>query len=303
MRILQIAYECMYEVIVKSGLFDGVWYVLLFSCAVMVVFLPPRVVFAVAERRHWPDKVGWCLALWSSILSIAGLNIAATHDNWVGSAARLVQPLLPFVAAIVGAMGMIGVCLVLREMQRARTDMPSQDESDHLLHEDELRVEALIQDLRAGDLTARRKAIATCAQIGADAAPAAGALVEAYFFWDIEDEDVYEEVQEDVTRALISIGPSCAPVVILNLGADEMESYGDRILTGIGEPVIPALIAAIEDENMLSQVRIFWRVAGILGRFGAAAQTAIPALEKASRYNDPDYAKIAEEAIEKIRGG
>jgi len=65
--------------------------------------------------------------------------------------------------------------------------------------------------------------------------------------------------------------------------------------------VIPALIEAIEDEDTLSQIRIFWRVADILARFGKAAEQAIPALQRAAEYDDPDYPKIAEQAIRKIR--
>jgi hypothetical protein len=67
--------------------------------------------------------------------------------------------------------------------------------------------------------------------------------------------------------------------------------------------VIPKLIAALEDENRLHQIRIFWRVAEILGNFGSDAWLAIPALEKAAQYDDPDYPRLARKAIEKIRGG
>jgi len=163
-------------------------------------------------------------------------------------------------------------------------------------------IEALIRELRTGDMAAKRQAIAKCAELREEAAPAAKALKEAYFFWDVEDEDLYEQVQEEVTNALIAIGPVCAPVVIIDLGADEMEGYGERILMGMEESVIPALIAAIEDEDTVDQIRIFWRVADILGRFGKAAEPAIPALERAAQYDDPDYPKIVEEAISKIRG-
>lgn len=163
-------------------------------------------------------------------------------------------------------------------------------------------IEALIRDLRTGDMAAKRQAIAKCAELREEAAPAAEALKKAYFFWDVEDEDLYEQVQEEVTNALIAIGPACAPVVINDLGADEMEGYGQRILMGMGEPVIPALIAAIEDEDTVDQIRIFWRVADILGRFGKAAEPAIPALKRAAQYDDPDYPEIVEDAISKIRG-
>ncbi len=101
---------------------------------------------------------------------------------------------------------------------------------------------------------------------------------------------------------MIAIGPACAATVIIDLGADEMEGYGERILMGMGQPVIPALIAAIEDEDTLCQIRIFWRVANLLGRFGKAAEPAIPALKRGAQYDDPDYAKIAEETISKICG-
>jgi hypothetical protein len=163
-------------------------------------------------------------------------------------------------------------------------------------------VEVLIRELRTGDLATKRHAIARCTELGPEAARAAEALKEAYFLWDVEDDDLYEEVQEEVTNALIAIGPACAPVVIIDLGADEMEGYGERILAGMGESVIPALITAIEDDDTLCQIRIFWRVADLLGRFGKLAEPAIPALQKAAQYDDPDYPKIAEETISKIRG-
>ena len=163
-------------------------------------------------------------------------------------------------------------------------------------------VEALIRDLRTGDLAAKRQAIAKCADLKEKAAPAAKALTEAYFFWVVDDEKLYGQVQEEVTNALIAIGPACAPVIITDLGADEMEGYGERILEGMGQSVIPVLITAIEDEDTLCQIRIFWRVADLLGRFGKAAEPAIPALARAAQYNDPDYRKIAEKAIIRIRG-
>ncbi len=55
-------------------------------------------------------------------------------------------------------------------------------------------IEALIRGLRTGDLATKRQAISKCTELREEAAPAAEALKEAYFFWDVEDENLYEQV-------------------------------------------------------------------------------------------------------------
>jgi len=164
-------------------------------------------------------------------------------------------------------------------------------------------VTAVMRELRSEDLDTRLKAIKRCQELGPAAAPAAKILVGGYFFWRVEDEKVDEQIQEELDAALIAIGPECAPAIIIDLGADEMDAAGPRLLKAMGPAVIPKLIEAIEEEETLGQIRIFWRVADLLGQFGKKAEAAIPALEKAAQYDDPDYPRIANEAIRKIRKG
>lgn len=160
-------------------------------------------------------------------------------------------------------------------------------------------LELLTNKLNADDFDVKRKAIRKCGTLGPKAAPIARSLLEGFFFWDCDDE-LTDEINTELANALISIGPACADIIIEDLGADEMDGIGQEILYGMGPDVIDALIKAVEDDHTLSQIRIFWRVAELLGQFGSKASSAIPALEKAANYEDSDYAQISSDAIAKI---
>jgi HEAT repeat protein len=142
-------------------------------------------------------------------------------------------------------------------------------------------VPKLIADLKSPDVNTRRDAATQLGQLGPEARPAVGALVE-----NLTDRD--KQVWSNAMSALASIGPGAAdaiPALIGCLDGSASDGRGGRdgeqmtfraayALSRIEKPAIPPLIGVLENGDNESRAG----AAMALGSMGAEAAEAIPAL-------------------------
>ncbi len=120
------------------------------------------------------------------------------------------------------------------------------------------------------------------------------------------DED--EEVQEWATAALEELGtPNVTDVPALTeMVADRHENVAYWAVTLLGRLEADAAFAsgalrlALAEDRPLS---VRQRTAWALGRIGVPAASATESLEAAAQDADPRLARLATEALEKVRGG
>lgn len=162
--------------------------------------------------------------------------------------------------------------------------------------EDVPRLEAA---LHSDDAYVRSFAAFTLGRLGAAAAPAIPALIEAY-----RREE--KEGRGAAVGALGALGPlaeAAVPALVDGLAnpVSHRRWTAARSLGRIGAPAkaaVPALIATLRDSNR--HVRVY--AAQALGRLGVEAAAAVPALQEAARDEDDSVSREAQNALRRIRG-
>jgi len=153
--------------------------------------------------------------------------------------------------------------------------------------------------LRSDDPYVRSFAAYSLGGLGAAAAPALPALIEAYRREEGEGRGA-------AVGALGALGPLAAPALpdlVRGLAnpANHRRWSAARALGRLGaaaKPAVPALISALSDPN--PHVRVY--VAQALGRLGVEAAEAVPALQAATKDGDANVRREAQGALRKIRG-
>jgi HEAT repeat protein len=161
------------------------------------------------------------------------------------------------------------------------------------------KIALLIAALTASDPNERRQAAETLAQQAEAAQAAAVALVRV-----TGDDD--EEVREAAVGALEDLGPPLVEQLgeLAALVADPNADVAYWAVTLLGRlgteaaAAVPALTAALEPPTAMA---VRQRAAWALGNIGAAAAAARPALERAAREPDPRLARLASEALARIK--
>jgi HEAT repeat protein len=156
----------------------------------------------------------------------------------------------------------------------------------------------LIASLSARDADQRAQAAEQLAQLGADAQPAAVALVLACG-------DEAEEVRQWATSALEELGPPEATDVsqLISLIEAKSADVGYWAVTLLGRlkaqaaPAVETLAHAVTESQHLA---VRQRAAWALGEIGPAAAATLPTLRKAAGDPDPRLARLARQAIEQI---
>lgn len=158
----------------------------------------------------------------------------------------------------------------------------------------------LIAALSDANAENRSQAAEQLAQLGADAQPAAVALVLACG-------DEAEEVREWATSALESLGPPEATDVgqLISLIEAKSPDVGYWAVTLLGRlkaqaaPAVEALARTVAASPHLS---VRQRAAWALGEIGPAAATVLTTLQKAATDPDARLARLAQEAIGRVGG-
>jgi hypothetical protein len=157
----------------------------------------------------------------------------------------------------------------------------------------------LIESLGASDESARREAAEKLSRLGPDAQPAAVPLVRACG-------DQSEDVSEWAVAALEEMGPPRASDVgeLASLVGDPSADVAYWAVTLLGRlegeaaPAVGTLAAAVSDAREMS---VRQRAAWALGKIGPAAREAADALRRAESGDDPRLARLARQAVERIR--
>jgi HEAT repeat protein len=160
-------------------------------------------------------------------------------------------------------------------------------------------VSKLAADLASDDAAARATAAEALAQFGAEAQPAAIALVRAIG-------DANEEVREQATAALEELGPPRVddlPALLPLLKADkpDVAFWAATLIGRLGSAAVSAVPALAAILNGTQAVAVRQRVAWALGQIGPGAAAAAKDLQKASANADPRLARLANEALAQIQ--
>ncbi len=155
-------------------------------------------------------------------------------------------------------------------------------------------VTLLARQLRAGQVAEQLRAAEQLAQLGADAAPAAVALVQAA--------GSAEPVREWVVAALEQLGPppttAIAPLCDLTADPEERVGYWAVTLLGrLGAGAVnagTALAAALERSPHWA---VRQRAAWALERVKDASPPVLAALARAAASSDPRLARLARQAL------
>jgi 3-methyladenine DNA glycosylase AlkC len=157
----------------------------------------------------------------------------------------------------------------------------------------------LARSLASKDADQRLVAAEELCQLGADAQPAALALVQA-------SADANEAVREQVVAALDELGPPrrddvFALAALLDTDKVDVAYWAATLLgrlEGAAVAAVPALAAALGERQHLS---VRQRSAWALGQIGSGAAPALAALQQASTNADERLARLANEALTRIR--
>lgn len=161
-------------------------------------------------------------------------------------------------------------------------------------------IAALAARLSAAAVADRLAAAEALARAGEEAAAAAVPLVKACG-------DADDSVREQVVAALEDAGPppdtAVAPLGELLGAAEPLVAYWAATLLGragaAAAAAVPALAARLAPPTDLA---VRQRAAWALGQIGAAAKPAVAALEAAQGDADPRLARLAAEALAAING-
>ena len=158
-------------------------------------------------------------------------------------------------------------------------------------------VETFVEQLKAGDPSARLAAAERLAGLGEDAASAAAALVEACGDDDLRDACV---------GALEELGPppveQLAELATLLATQNESTAYWAATLLGrAGADAAPhsdrIAVVASDGAKPVAE-RAVWA----LGKIGPGASTALPTLRTLAEAEEPRTARLAQQAIAAIEG-
>lgn len=159
---------------------------------------------------------------------------------------------------------------------------------------------ALVAALAAPSAPARAAAAEALCRAGEEARPAALALVKACG-------DADDQVREWAVAALEDLGPPPAGGIadLAPLVADRhpLVAYWATTLLGRSGQAAAAATAALAARlDSGGDSAVAERAAWALGKIGAAAASARPALERAAAASDPRLARLAQEALAAIGG-
>ncbi len=158
---------------------------------------------------------------------------------------------------------------------------------------------ALVKQLSAANMDERLHAAEALLEMGEEAQAAAPALVRACA-------DDAEEVRELAAGTLESLGPPASGDVtalaeLLEAGHGDIAYWAATLLGRIGAEAaaaIPALVKTLAKEDSPSARE---RAAWALGQIGVAKKDAIDALQKAAEHASPRLARLAQEALDSFR--
>ncbi|HEY4234909.1 MAG TPA: HEAT repeat domain-containing protein [Lacipirellulaceae bacterium] len=161
-------------------------------------------------------------------------------------------------------------------------------------------IDATIVQLASKDAAQQASAAEALAQLGPDARPAAAALVRACS----TDDD---SIREWVTSALESLGPPPAEqlndlIPLVGNKSLDVAYWAATLLGRLGaaaKPAIPALISALQGS---AEKSVRERAAWALGQIGTTASSALPALREAAASREPRLSRLATEAVAAIGG-
>lgn len=159
-------------------------------------------------------------------------------------------------------------------------------------------IPTLIAALRSNDLEQRRDAAEKLALLGADAQPAALALVESL----VTDDD---DLREWLTSALegLRVPPSSdiEPLsALLNRESLDVPYWAATLLGRLGPEAAAAVPDLAEAVRSHREASVRQRAVWALGKIGDAAAGALPVLQAAAGSNDQRLAGLAKEAIKAI---
>ena len=161
-------------------------------------------------------------------------------------------------------------------------------------------LQTLVTQLSSGNVAQQAAAAEALAQLGDGARPAAVALIEACATTD-------ENVRQWCTAALEELGPPSAGQIadLIRLARDPSRdvAYWAITLLGRAGDAAPSAVATLADlvrNSADSSLRE--RAAWALGKMGAMAQPAIPALREAAASNQPRLSRLAKNALDAIIG-
>ena len=158
----------------------------------------------------------------------------------------------------------------------------------------------LISALADSDPAARAKAAEELSHLGADASPAATALVHAAA-------DEVEEVREHAVAALEELGPPPLSQLgemtgLLSHDSADVNYWAATLLGRLGPDAAPSAETLARVVVGTASAAVRQRAAWALGEIGPGVAAAIPALKTAAGDPDPRLARLAAEAIQKIGG-
>ena len=161
-------------------------------------------------------------------------------------------------------------------------------------------ISKLIAALSSSNAEKRVAAAEGLAELGADAHPAALALVRA-------SSDANEEVREAAVAALEELGPPALadlPTLMTFFHAPELDrAYWAITLVGrLGQEAGEAVGGLIEALSPSHELTVRQRAAWALGEIGPAASAARRSLTQAAQTGDPRLARLAQDAIDQIDG-
>lgn len=160
------------------------------------------------------------------------------------------------------------------------------------------KLSTLIAALSANEADRRVQATEQLAQLGAEARPAAVALVLA-----CGDEE--EQVRQWAQSALEGMGPpdvaDLGQLTSLVPARSPIVGYWATTLLGrLQERASPATEALAKAVLAGTDISVRQRAAWALGEIGSAAAGAVPALKQAAADPDPRLSRLAQEALERI---
>lgn len=156
-------------------------------------------------------------------------------------------------------------------------------------------VEDLLTALKDSELSVRIAAVGALGQLGSEAEPAVAKLAEV-----LEAKEL--ALRENAAWALGNIGSkaeTAVPALIKALSNKEMQSSAIYALGRIGKGAGAAVPQLVE---LLDAPKLRYGAAYALGQIGPAAKAALPKLRMLAKDRDPQFAKAAQTAVDRIEG-